>query len=115
MSALEVVLIFVIGVVVRFAIPIALTIVAIWLFRKLDARWQAEAAERVRAQMALMPALRTPCWEQNQCPAERRATCPAYAQKDVPCWQVFRDKDGNLKLACLDCVVFRDAPVAVNV
>ena len=114
MSALEVVLVFLIGVLVRFAIPIALTVAAIWFFRKVDKRWQAEAAERVRVQMALMTALRTPCWNQKHCSAERRATCPAYAQKDTPCWQVFRAKDGNLKPACLDCSLFRDAPVAVN-
>ncbi len=102
---------FIIGVLVRFVIPIALTLAAIWFFRKLDKRWQAEAEERMRLQMALATAQRTPCWEQKQCSAEQRATCPVYAQKGVPCWQVFRDREGNLKPACLECGVFRDAPV----
>ena len=115
MDALSVLLTFVIGVTVRFAIPIAITIVAIWFFRRLDARWQAEAREQMQAQMAMAAAGRTPCWEQHQCPPEKRASCPAYMQKNVPCWQVFRDKDGNLKPACLDCGVFRNAPVPQTV
>lgn len=106
---------FLIGVLLRFAVPIVLTVVAVWFFRKLDRRWQVEAAERVRLQMALAAANRIPCWEQRQCSAERRAVCPVYAQKGVLCWQIFRDKDGNLKPACLSCDVFRDAPLAVNV
>ena len=106
---------FIIGLLLRFAVHILLTLAAIWFFRKLDRRWQAEAAERVRMQMALMAAQRAPCWEQKQCSAERRASCPVYAQEGVLCWQVFRDKDGNLKPACLDCDVFRDAPGLVTV
>ncbi len=105
---------FLIGVLLRFAVPIVLTVVAVWFFRKLDKRWQAEAAERVRLQMAMMAARRTPCWEQKQCVAEKRATCPAYAEKGVPCWQIFRAQDGNLKPACLNCSVFQDAPLAAN-
>ncbi len=106
---------FIIGVLVRFVIPIALTLAAIWFFRKLDKRWQTEAEERMRLQMALAAAQRTPCWEQKQCPAEQRATCPVYAQKGVLCWQVLRDKEGNLKTACLECGIFRDAPVPAKV
>ncbi len=115
MSGLDVVLSFVVGVLLRFVIPIALTLVAIWFFRKLDRRWQAEAQERVQLQMALTAGQRTPCWEQKQCSAERRASCPVYAQKNVACWQVMRDGAGNLKPACLDCGVFRNAPAPVNV
>jgi hypothetical protein len=107
--------VFVIGVLIRFAIPVALTLTAIWFFRKLDARWQAEAQERVQLQMALAASKRTPCWEQKQCSAEKRASCPVYAKKNVTCWLATRDKNGNLKPACLDCNVFRNAPAPVNV
>jgi hypothetical protein len=115
MSAPEVILTFVIGVLIRVAIPVALTVLAVWLFRKWDARWQAEAAERARLQMALTAAQRTPCWEQRQCSPQKRASCPAFTETGKLCWQVFRDKDGNLKPACLDCGVFRNAPVSVQV
>ena len=110
MSSLNELFAVVIGILVRFAIPIALTILAIWFFRRLDRRWQAEAKEQVQLQMALTTAKRTPCWEQKQCSAEQRASCPVFAQKNVACWQVMRDRDGNLKPACLDCNVFRTAP-----
>jgi hypothetical protein len=114
MFAQDATLAFIVGVLIRFAIPIGLTLVAIWFFRKLDQRWKTEAEELTRMQMALAMAKRTPCWEQKQCSVEKRESCPAYAQKGVPCWQVMRDKQGNLKPGCVDCGVFRDAPIPVH-
>ena len=111
MSVQDVTLAFVVGVAIRFALPIGLTLIAIWYFRKLDQRWKAEAEELTRMQIAMATAKRTPCWEQKQCPPDKRESCPAYAQKEVPCWQVMRDKNSNLKPGCLDCNVFRNAPV----
>ena len=115
MVAPEVMLTFLVGVLVRFAIPIALTIVAVWVFRKLDQRWKAEAEELTRLQMSLAMAKRTPCWEQKQCSPEQMASCPAYAQKSVPCWQVMRDKQGNLKSTCVSCSVFLNAPATIEI
>jgi hypothetical protein len=114
MSAQDVALAFVVGIVIRFAIPIGLTVVAVWFFRKLDQRWKAEAEELTRLQVAMATAKRTPCWEQKQCSPEKLASCPVYAQKELPCWQVMRDKNGNLKPGCLDCGVFRNAPLPVH-
>ncbi len=114
MSAQDLTLTFVAGVLIRFGIPIVLTLVAIWFFRKLDQRWKAEAEELTQAQMALATAKRTPCWEQKQCSPEKMQSCPVYAQKEAPCWLVLRDKNGNLKPGCLDCVVFRNAPLPVH-
>ena len=105
MSAQDVTLAFVVGVLIRFAIPIALTLVAIWFFRKLDQRWKAEAEELTRLQMAMATARRTP---------EKRESCPVYAQKELPCWQVMRDKNGNLNPGCLDCGVLRNAPTPIR-
>jgi hypothetical protein len=106
---------FVTGVVIRFAIPIVLTIAAVWFFRKLDQRWKAEAEELTRLQMSLAMAKRTPCWEQKQCSVEQRDSCPAFAEKGQPCWQAMRDKQGNLKSGCVDCGVFRNAPTPVHI
>ena len=114
MSVPDATLAFVVGVLIRFAIPVALTLAAIWFFRKLDQRWKAEAEELTRLQMALALAKRTPCWEQKQCPPEKLDSCPVYAQKELPCWQIMRDKNGNLKPACLECGVFRNAPLPIQ-
>ncbi len=76
MSAQDATLAFVVGVVIRFAIPIGLTLVAIWFFRKLDQRWKAEAEELTRMQMAMATAKRTPCWEQKQCSPEKMRQLP---------------------------------------
>jgi hypothetical protein len=99
------------GTLLRFVLPIALTVLVIRFFRNLDAKWQLEAQQQLRARLALAAANHTPCWEQRQCSAERRAACAAYTSSHLPCWQVFRDQEGRLREACLECDVFLAAPV----
>jgi len=40
----------------RFVLPIAATLLVIWFFRKLDAKWQLEAQQQLRARLALAAA-----------------------------------------------------------
>jgi hypothetical protein len=96
----------VLGLLIRLAIPIALTALLVWSLRRLDERWQAEAG--------LTPAARAPignpgCWKINDCPPESRAKCKAYAHPELPCWQIHRERDGRLLERCLICKVFREA------
>jgi len=100
--------------VMRFGLPVILTTLVIWLFRRLDDRWQAEAQvfQQRGAARSLVPAIR--CWVLNDCPEERRQNCVAYQNQDIPCWQNFRAIDGSLKEKCLGCGVFRGAPVPVS-
>lgn len=100
---------FLIGFALRLAAPIALTALVAWWLKRLDARWQQEA-EQSRI-LPLRRALATPCWGQRGCAPERRAQCPAFAKQHIPCWQVFRETSGQLQPQCLDCAVFRTAPV----
>ena len=111
MDVLEAVGVTLVGLVVRFGIPIVITILVVRWLRRLDARWQLEA-NKTRPRMAIA-VLQARCWEQRGCPPERRASCPAYARPDVQCWQVFRDADGRLQEACLDCDIFKKAPAPV--
>jgi hypothetical protein len=103
------VLLVVLGFALRLGLPLGLTLLLAWWLRRLDARWQAEG-QAARARRAPRPALATPCWETRGCPPERRAACPAAAQPETPCWQVFRDARGVMRSACIDCTVFRGAP-----
>lgn len=92
------------GLILRLAIPIAVTAALIYLLRRLDARWQSEA-------QAIPTEVEKPkCWEINNCPPEQIKNCIA-AKSPLPCWQVYRDENGHLLEKCLDCKVFRDAPV----
>jgi hypothetical protein len=100
----------VLGIVLRFGVPVLGTMAVIYFLRRLDARWQAEAVEEAQA-AELFPKLR--CWVLNDCPEERRAKCPAYAQQGIPCWQVYRDGNGRLRNECLGCDVFKSAPVPI--
>jgi hypothetical protein len=98
------------GLLLRLGIPLAITILVFTLLRRLDARWQREAAAE---QHAPVPA--RPCWEVKGCSADKMKTCPAVAHPETPCWQVFRSKEGALREGCLDCDVFRLAPAPVKI
>jgi hypothetical protein len=93
------------GILIRFGLPIALMAMMIYLLRKLDAHWQAEA----QAQKPMPGPV--PCWEEKHCSPETISACDAAAHPDVPCWQTFRQGNGYLREICLGCAVFRNAPV----
>jgi len=96
------------GVLLRFGIPILLTGVVVYFLRKLDTRWQKDTEAT-----SLVPTIR--CWILNDCPMERMEKCPVYKQGGKPCWQVFRDADGQLREKCMGCDVFRNAPAVTQV
>ena len=98
------------GLALRLAIPLAVTAMVIALLRWLDAGWQAQG----QAPAPAAPA-GPPCWEVKRCPPERRANCAAYMNPSVPCWQLLRAPNGDLRLPCLDCQVFRSAPMPAGV
>ncbi|MEP7356793.1 MAG: hypothetical protein ABI847_06100 [Anaerolineales bacterium] len=97
-----------IGLFVRIGVPGLLLAGLVWLMRRLDARWQAEAMRQPAARPVAGPA----CWEAHNCASERRAACPAFANPQTPCWQQFRDRDGNLRSGCLACEFFASVPIA---
>ena len=52
----------------------------------------------------------THCWDVKQCPAELKATCPAYAKPELPCWLAIQMKTGHLRDQCFECN-FYERPV----
>ena len=106
---MDVVFTFLLGVLLRLGIPIAVTVLVLLLLHRLDKRWQAQALA-----LPVVPAGK-PCWEIKGCSEEKKKNCPAMAQPKAPCWQVFRTRDGVMKETCLGCDVFRQAPVPVRI
>jgi hypothetical protein len=100
----------VLGFVLRFVLPVAVTILVIWWFRRLDEGWKREAERVVEIENRPRPG-NTGCWKINGCPPENRSKCRAFAHPELPCWQVLRAADGQLQELCLGCQVFRTAPV----
>lgn len=107
METLETMLALLIGIVLRLLLPIGVTAIVVYLLRRLDARWQAEAMEQSQ------PVVKPECWKVKGCSAERRAGCPA-AGSELPCWQVFRKPNGYLREECLTCDVLRQAPIPIG-
>ena len=103
METINSILFVLIGLLVRLAIPIAVTAVLIYGLRKMDARWQVEAQSP--------PSIEKPnCWKIKNCPPEQVANCIAPVSS-LPCWQVYRLPNGYLRDECLSCEVFRQAPI----
>ncbi len=116
------------GFLLRLAIPVGITTLLAWLLRRLDARWQREA-EQQRMRNIALTSVPSPqiwgeegkggeglrCWQVRNCPLALRDVCPAYAHPEIPCWQAFRNGGGQLKEECLDCDIFRQAPVPLAV
>jgi hypothetical protein len=110
MEELITVLTIIIGVLLRIAIPIAVTLSFIKLLKWLDERWQLEAEEGA----TVVKVGNVGCWDINNCSAEQRVGCQAYANPDKPCWQVFREKNGRLQERCIGCDIFKHTPEPVT-
>jgi hypothetical protein len=98
------------GLLLRFGLPILVMAVAVYFLRRLDNRWQEEARQRMADVVTQAP--QTPCWEVHNC--QNKEQCVAYVKPGTPCWQQFRSDEGLLKESCLDCSIFRNAPVPVK-
>ncbi|HEX9680540.1 MAG TPA: hypothetical protein VGA32_03730 [Anaerolineales bacterium] len=98
------------GIALRVGLPIGVTALATWALRRLDRRWQEEAGA-VGSSPAPAAVMGARCWEVRGCSESERADCPADARPETPCWQVFREIEGRLPERCLDCEIFREAPV----
>jgi hypothetical protein len=97
------------GLLLRFGIPIIITFGLAKFLRSLDERWRAEAAAeeaqaKYKAQQAalLQMWIQQPCWEINNCSYEQRGQCKAFHQKEIPCWEIFRS-NGNVNQRCQSC------------
>ena len=92
------------GLLIRLAIPLAITALLIFCLRKLDVYWQAEAelAEPITQEIK--------CWDIKGCTPEQQKNCIA-AKSNLPCWQAKRMPNGYLREECLSCEIFSEAPM----
>ena len=108
METLTAFLVLLSGLLVRLALPIAVTLLAVYILRRLDAYWQAQAEAELEARTAVIE--KPQCWKGKHCPPAQRKACPGF-NSSKPCWQVFRLPNGYLHEECLACQVFLNAPI----
>ncbi len=99
----------VLGLLIRLGIPLAVTAAILAILYAFDKRWQKQAQA-----LPVIPSGK-PCWEVKGCSEEAKRNCPAAAQPNVPCWYVFRTRNGVMKEVCLECEVFRRAPAPIQI
>jgi hypothetical protein len=102
-----------IGIMIRFGLPILITALVVWTLKRLDARWQAEIDERRIQSMEGVAIQEIKCWELQNCLEEERGDCVAFQNPAIPCWQHFRNGQGELREDCLECEIFRITPITI--
>ena len=95
------------GLVLRLAVPILITVLVVFLLGRLDGHWRAEA-ENVPLMVE-----KPKCWKTQGCTAAQRKACAGFASP-LPCWQVFRLPSGYLDEKCLGCPVLLQAPLPAH-
>lgn len=108
MDTLTSILVVLVGTVLRLIVPLTLTVLVVIVLHRLDARWQAEAAREKK----LLLNGQAHCWKEEGLPNSEIKL--RLAKGERPCWQTCRLPNGHLREECLDCDVFRDAPVPVS-
>jgi hypothetical protein len=105
----------VLGILLRIGIPFAITFLLAYLLRNLDTKWRAEALEAQPGDAVMRELwLNEPCWEGKDCIEEQREICPAYSQREQPCWEVHRD-NGNLNPKCQTCEYRKELLIPVRI
>jgi hypothetical protein len=93
-----------VGLAVRLAIPLLITVLVVLVLARLDRHWKSEAGSTPAG------VLKPECWRTNHCSAAKQKDCPGFTSA-LPCWQVFRRSNGYLDQKCLGCPVLVGAPV----
>ena len=124
----------------RIGVPVAVTALLVYLLKRLDRRWEAEAriargeitaepaatpsqreapvgrptlpARRQPLPSGAMAATSQPCWDLKSCSEALRKTCPACKEPERPCWQARLSAEGRIPETCVDCTIFQRYPLA---
>ena len=108
--------------VLRCVAPLVLTMGIGYVMNRMVDKWEREAnAQNERLYESEKPATvelpgvqkrplsSLPCWLTIGCSPERRKNCPAYLQRDKPCWAARLAVEGVLPADCPDCPVYQQA------
>jgi hypothetical protein len=107
----------VLGVLLRIGIPVGLTFLLANFLRGLDAKWRNEASQAQPGEAVLREMwLSNPCWDEMNCEDSQCEKCPAYQQREKPCWEVFLH-NGRLNSKCQECEYRKELllPIRINI
>ncbi len=104
-----------IGMLLRFATPIGLTVLLVRYLYKLDGRWQLEAREvhaNLLQSVRIDPDKR--CWEVMDCNGCKQENCTVYRNQANPCWEEY-SQNGILAEKCEACIFPKLVQVATKI
>ena len=89
----------------RLGVPLAITGLVVYLFKKMDEKWEAESQSHPTiVEISQAASVRKPCWEDKGCSPDNRAQCPACRLTDIPCWLARLRQEYRLPVECTNCV-----------
>jgi hypothetical protein len=112
----------------RCIAPLVLTMGVGYLMNRMVDKWEREAEAQsdlepeierpVGVELPVLtmskspekrPSPSLPCWLTRGCSPERRKNCPAYLQREKPCWAARLAIEGILPADCPDCPIYQHA------
>lgn len=102
----------------RIGLPLAVIAGLGYVLKRLDERWQAEAAQAGRGRSHGVPRRHVPaieggamlasapCWVLRDCDPVLRADCPAWLRPELPCWLARMEAGFQLPSLCTVCPLF---------
>ena len=101
----------ILGILLRIAVPIIVTILFVYLLKKLDERWKSESD--IGTGQADQSG-NIGCWDVNNCPAEKRVGMQGLPKPGHPLLAGVPGRKWQITRSCIGCDVFRHAPVPVT-
>ncbi len=106
----------------RCVAPLVLTMGVGYLMNRMVDKWEREAEVQLTSvperkqpvEVGVLvaekrPLSSLPCWLTTGCRPEKRKSCPAFLQRDKPCWAARLAVEGVLPADCPDCPVYQHA------
>ena len=93
---------YLVGLFLRFGVPLGLTLFLAWLLKNIDIQWLEQTNGKSDRGEAEPPLLVMGCWILHNF---RNESSPAYELGEV-CWKLRMRFEGNLPDECLDCEYF---------
>jgi len=95
---------YLVGLFLRFGVPLGITIMLAWLLKNIDLLWLEEANGERGVRKTDLPSKNQGCWILHNLSLEN----PPCGDLQEACWKVRVKFEGVLPDQCLDCKYFKE-------
>jgi hypothetical protein len=95
---------YLVGLFLRFGVPLGLTIILAWLLKNIDLQWLKEANGEKEVEKSDFPSIIQGCWILHNLSLEKSLS----GDPQEGCWKVRVKFEGDLPDQCLECNFFTE-------